>query len=89
MAYGDFKDLTRRTVSGKILCDKAFNIAKSPKYDGYQRSFSMVYNFFFFFDKKTSGSDVEMKICQTSNYIKNYTYQLLEKLENEKYTHLL
>ena len=49
MAYGDFKDLTRRTVSGKILCDKAFNIAKSPKYDGYQRSFSMVYNFFFFF----------------------------------------
>ena len=28
MAYGDFKDLTRRTVSDKILCDKAFNIAK-------------------------------------------------------------
>ena len=26
MAYGDFKDLTRRTAD-KILCDKAFNIA--------------------------------------------------------------
>ena len=35
MAYGDFKDLARRTASDKILCDKAFNIAKNPKYDGY------------------------------------------------------
>ena len=37
MAYGDFKDLTRRTTSDKILRDKAFNLAKSPKYDRYQR----------------------------------------------------
>ena len=36
MAYGDFKDLTRGTVSDKILCGKAFNVAKNPKYDGYQ-----------------------------------------------------
>ena len=28
MAYGDFKDLKRRTASDKILRDKAFNIAK-------------------------------------------------------------
>ena len=38
MAYGDFKDLTRRTASDKILRDKAFRIAKNLKYDGYQRS---------------------------------------------------
>ena len=37
MACGDFKDLTSRTASDKILRDKAFNIAKNPKYDGYQR----------------------------------------------------
>ena len=37
MASGDFKYLTRRTASDKILRDKAFNIAKYPKYDGYQR----------------------------------------------------
>ena len=37
MAYGDFKDLARRTASDKILRDKAFNIAKNTKYDGYQR----------------------------------------------------
>ena len=34
MAYGNFKDLTRRTTSDKILRDKAFDIAKNPKYDG-------------------------------------------------------
>ena len=28
-AYGDFKHLTRRTASDKILRDKAFNIAKN------------------------------------------------------------
>ena len=44
MAYGSFKDLPRRTTSDKILHDKAFNIAKNPKYDGYECGFaSMVY----------------------------------------------
>ena len=36
MTYGDFKDLNRRTASDKILHNKAFNITKNPKYDGYQ-----------------------------------------------------
>ena len=36
--------------------DKGFNIAKNPKYDGYQRGLaSMAYNFF---DKKSKESDV-------------------------------
>ena len=47
MAYGDFKDLQRRTASDKVFSYKAFNIAKDPKYDGYQRGLpSIVYNFF-------------------------------------------
>ena len=47
MAYGYFKDLARRKQSDKVLRDKAFEIAKNPKYDGYQRSLaSMFYNFF-------------------------------------------
>ena len=33
MAYGDFKDLKRRTAADNVLRDKAFNIAKTPKYD--------------------------------------------------------
>ena len=37
----------RRTASDKVLRDKAFNTAKHPKYDGYQRGFAfMVYRFF-------------------------------------------
>ena len=58
MAYGDFKDLKRRTASDKVLRDKTFNIAKNPKYDGYQRGdASMVQNFF---DEKFAGSGVNM-----------------------------
>ena len=47
MTYGDFKDLNRRTAADKILRDKAFNIAKNPKYDAYQRGLtSVVYQCF-------------------------------------------
>ena len=54
MAY----DLQKRTAANKVLRDKAFNIAKSRKYDGYQRGLaSMVYKFF---DKKTKGSGVTL-----------------------------
>ena len=57
MSYGDFKDLNRRTIEDELLRDKAFNITKDPKYDGYQRGLaSLVYNFF---DKKTSGSGIK------------------------------
>ena len=60
MAYGDFKDLKRRTASDKVLRDKAFNIAKNLKYDGYQRGLSsMIYKFF---DKKSKGSGVNIPL---------------------------
>ena len=36
------KDLAKRTASDKVLIDKAFNIAKSPKYDWYQRGFASI-----------------------------------------------
>ena len=42
MAHGDFKDLARRTASDKVLRSKAFNNAKNPKYDGYQRGLASV-----------------------------------------------
>ena len=35
MAYGDFKDLAKRTVADTFLRDEAFNVAKNPKYEGY------------------------------------------------------
>ena len=57
MAYGDFEDLARRTASDKILRNKAFNISKNPKYDGYQRVLAfMIYKVL---DKRTSGSGIK------------------------------
>ena len=82
MAYGDFKDLTRKTASDKILLDKAFNIAENPEYDGCQRGLaSMVYKFF---DQKISGSAATLanksaiKIENIPN--KEFTEELLEPI---------
>ena len=64
MAYGDFKDLARRTASDKFLRNKAFNIAKNPKFDRYQRGIaSMVYKYF---HKKSKGSalNIEVKLSE-------------------------
>ena len=47
MAYGKYKDLTKRTESDKVLKDKAFKIASNPKFNGYERRLaSVVYKFF-------------------------------------------
>ena len=60
MAYGVFKDLTRRKNSDKTLRDKAFNIAKSSKYRGYQKGLaSLVYKLF---DKNSKGSGVTIQL---------------------------
>ena len=48
--------IARRTASGKILRDKAFNITKNPKYDGYQRGLASI--ICKCFDKKSAGSGV-------------------------------
>ena len=57
MVHGDLIDLPRRTTADKVLHNKAFNIAKNPKYDGYQRGLaSIVYRFF---DKNTAGGAVK------------------------------
>ena len=86
MAYGDFKDLTRRTASDKILRDKAFHIAKYPKYDGYQhRLASTVYSFLI---KRLQLKQLKIKLCLIKNLRKNYPKQLLESLKNKKYIHL-
>ena len=99
MAYGNFKELTIRTDFDKILHDKAFNIAKNPKYDGCQCGLaSMVYKSF---DKKTSGSGIQNKnisnqylfdlayVAKVSDrkqeLAEELTNQLLEYSRKEKY----
>ena len=65
MAYGDFKYLKRRLFADKVLRDKAFNITKDPKYDGYQRGVaSLVYEFLI---KKRLVVVLKMKIFLIKN----------------------
>ena len=63
MAYRDFKDLARRTASDRVLRDKAFDIAKNPKYDKYQRGMTSID--YKFFDKKSSGSGANNEIKES------------------------
>ena len=57
MAFGDIKDLNRRTATDNVLHDQVFDIAKDPKYDGYQSGLaSMIYQFF---GKTTSGGGIK------------------------------
>ena len=47
LAFRYFNGLARRTASDEVLRDKAFNIAKNPKCDEFERGLaSMVYKFF-------------------------------------------
>ena len=51
MVHSDFKDLYR-TVSNKVLCDKAFDVAKNPKYGRYQCGLASMVSTLF--DKKSA-----------------------------------
>ena len=66
MSYGDFKELTRRTDSDKILRDKPFNIAKKTMdindiidINEYLLQWSII-----FLIKKLLVVALKMRICQ-------------------------
>ena len=64
-AYADHKDLINRTEAGKVLRDKADDIAINQEYDEYQRGLaSMVYKFF---DKKSTGSGIARDTTKSSS----------------------
>ena len=82
MAYGDFKDLNKRAAADKLLRDEAFDIAKNPKYDEYQRrTASMVYAFF---DKKSSGGTIKKEIMQNEELAKELHTPIIRKFEKRK-----
>ena len=59
-AYSDSKGLAKRTVSDKVLKDRAYEIAINPKYNGYQRGLA-----YKFFEKKTgSGASVNEELAE-------------------------
>ena len=77
MAYGDFKDLKRRTAA-----DKALNIAKNPKCYGYQRELaSMVYKLF---NKKTSRGTVNNEIISNKELAEQLHKPVIKKYDKSK-----
>ena len=60
MAYGDFKDLSRRTASDKVLRNKAFSIAKNPKW-------SCFYGLYIFYGKSSGGAINSLSNQQLAN----------------------
>ena len=72
-----YKDLARRAASDKVLRDKAFDIAKNPKHDIYQRGLaSMIYKFF---NKKTPGGVIKNEIKQNVRPLDLAMQQLAEE----------
>ena len=77
MAYGNLKDLTRRTASDKKLCDKAFDIANNPKYYGYQHELgAVVYKFF---DKKASVGAIKNEIISNKELAEELHKPIIRK----------
>ena len=80
MAY--FKDLNRRTAADKVLRDKAFIVAKNPKYDGHQCGISsMVYKFF---DKTTSGGTIKNENISNKELAEELHEPIIRKCNKRK-----
>ena len=82
MAYGDFKDLTRRTASHNILRDKALILQKNPKYDWYQRSFPSVVHIFF--DKQTSDRGIKNEKMSDQLLGEDFHKSIIRKFKKTK-----
>ena len=81
VAYSDSKDLTKRTAADKVFRDKAFNFAKDPNYDGYQRELaSMVYKFF---DKKSKGSSIK-SLSQNQQLAEELHKSIIRKVKKRR-----
>ena len=75
------KILQKKAAADKILKNKAFDIAKDPKHDGYQRGLaSMVYKFF---DLKVSGSGAKL-IPQNEQLANELHKPIIRKFEKRK-----
>ena len=80
-AYSDCKDLTKRTIADKNLKNRAFDVAKNPKYNGYQRGLaSMVYKFF---DSKVSGSGAKL-VPENRQLANEHHKSIIRKFETRK-----
>ena len=87
MAYGDFKDLARRTAADKMLSVKHLILLKiQNKMDINAELLQWFINFLI---KKILVAVLKIKLFLINNQQKNYTKQLLEYLIKVKHNHLL
>ena len=64
------------------MLDKAFNIAKNPKYDGYQRGLaSMIYKFV---DKNTSGNHIKSENMSDQQLAEEIPKPIIRKFKKRK-----
>ena len=82
MAYGGFKGLPRRMASDKVLRDKAYNIAKNPKYDEYQQGITSIIHKSF--GKNNSGGAAKSKIMANQQLAKELHKPIIRKFKKRK-----
>ena len=64
----------------QVLHDKAFNITKNPKYDGYPRGLALMVHKFF--NKKISGGVVKSEIMPNQELAEELHKPIIKKFEN-------
>ena len=74
--------MNRRTAADKVLHDKAFNIAKNPKYDEYKRRLALVV--YKYVNKKTSGGTVKNEIICNKKLAEQLYKPFVLKLKKRK-----
>ena len=80
MAYGDFKDLTRRLIKYNVI--RNLILLKIKKNDGYQQGLaSMVYKYF---DKKTSVSGIQSENISNKQLSEELHKPIIRKFEKRK-----
>ena len=76
MVFGDFKDFSRMTAPHKLSSGKAFNMAKNPRFNSYQRELaSMIYQLF---DLK-SGCAIKSKVIPNHKLPNKQHKQIIKK----------
>ena len=80
------KILQKKLLQKKILRNRAFNIAKDQKYDGYQRGLaSMVYKFFDKKSKRSGAKHVNPKLAPQNQQLAEELHKpIIRKFEKRK-----
>ena len=82
MPYRGFKDLTGRTATDKISLEKAFNIAKKPIKDSYERELASIFHTFY--DKNTSCWTVKNENISNKELAEELHKPIIRKFNKSK-----